>query len=411
MRLPTDWDLNIRNLLVNCLSPKPSKPRWNFELHLNDHHRLNNIDTLFKPTLNSFSITFFQKKQKENMKAIKTTILFLFMMVYGFSQTCDVNPILFDNYEKDVKHLTIIRMEMFDAIELNYPEISQIWQDTIWEGLASIFNSSSIARDQIFDEYCIHHDSWSTGDYLRITQKIELLIDSAASWQQNWIAGNITTNNPTIDSLLDKYGFVEVRPWIPSSTTRFTITTNKLLNVRPIVDSLRMIDGILIASPGNDIGGSRQIKYQLINGVRYYEFFMGWGDCFNGCIFNYSWSFQVDESCNVDFIGNSGNTGGNEFPEPLNCDISQITSTDEIRNPQILIYPNPIGNQITIKENELDNLHEYEFKIIDLFGNEIQKGSVINGQIIYTDKLQSGFYTILIKDQNDNYYIEKLVKK
>jgi len=34
VRLHTDWDLNIRNLLVNCLSPKPSKLPWNFELHL-----------------------------------------------------------------------------------------------------------------------------------------------------------------------------------------------------------------------------------------------------------------------------------------------------------------------------------------------------------------------------------------
>ena len=43
-----------------------------------------------------------------------------------------------DNYEKDVKYLTIIRMEAVDAFELNDPEISQIWQDTIWEGLAAI---------------------------------------------------------------------------------------------------------------------------------------------------------------------------------------------------------------------------------------------------------------------------------
>jgi len=291
------------------------------------------------------------QKMLGKIKVVLIPILLLFVVVPIFSQTCDINQVLLDNYEKDVKHLTILRMEAVDAIELNDPEISQIWQDTIWEGLAAIFNASSIERDQVFDEYCIHHDSWSTGEILRITQKIVVLIDSTASWQQNWINGIITTNNPTIDSLLAKYGFEEVSPWIASSTTKFTLTTNQLLNVRPITDSLEMINGIFLASPKNNFGGSRQIRYRINEGIRYYDFIMGWGDCSSGCIFNYGWSFEVDESCNTYFTGSGGNTGGNEFPEPLNCDISQITSTNnELDNSPFRIYPNPSEDQIRISK-------------------------------------------------------------
>lgn len=345
------------------------------------------------------------------MKAIKTTIILLFFLTNGLSQNCEVNPILADYYEKDVKHLAILRMEMFDALELSNPEISQVWQDTIWEGLAAIFNADFLARDEVFDQYCIHHDSWSTGDFLRITEKMVVLIDSSASWQQNWIDGIITTDHPIIDSLLFKYGFEEVRPWISSSTTKFTLTTNRFLNVRPIADSLETVAEVLIAEPKSNFGGSRQIRYQNNNGIRTYDFIIGYGDCFNGCIFNYGWRFQVDESCNASFAGNWGSNDGNEFPPPLNCDISQITSNrNEMDNTQIQIYPNPSENQITIFKNDgQDEILEY--KMIDFLGNEIQKGTIINGQNLNINHLPIGCYIILIQDQKGKSYLEKIIKR
>ena len=122
-------------------------------------------------------------------------------------------------------------------------------------------------------------------------------------------------------------------------------------------------------------------------------------------------SRYLDESCNAYFIGSGGNTGGSDFPEPLNCDISQITSTNnELDNSPFRVYPNPSEDQIKIsKVNGLNELIEY--KIIDLIGKEVLKGTMINGQSVNINNLQSGVYSILLKDQYDIYYLEKFIKK
>ncbi len=42
-----NWGLNIHNLSVNCLNPKPTKRLWNFDLHLTENRE---NDRLFNST-------------------------------------------------------------------------------------------------------------------------------------------------------------------------------------------------------------------------------------------------------------------------------------------------------------------------------------------------------------------------
>jgi len=95
----------------------------------------------------------------------------------------------------------------------------------------------------------------------------------------------------------------------------------------------------------------------------------------------------------------------------LNCDISQITSTNnELDNSPFRIYPNPSEDQIRI--SRINGSNDFiEYKVIDPLGKEVLKGRIINGQSVNINNLQSGVYSMLLNDQNDIYYLEKFIKK
>ena len=107
------------------------------------------------------------------MKKIQILILTLFVTFnYIQSQECCLKQYLGEDYEIDVKHLALLRMEQFDVPQQEEVIIDQLWQDTIWEGLTAIFYSDSYGRDQVFDEYCLHHRHWNLDDFQRISQRM-----------------------------------------------------------------------------------------------------------------------------------------------------------------------------------------------------------------------------------------------
>ncbi|MFK7775430.1 MAG: T9SS type A sorting domain-containing protein [Saprospiraceae bacterium] len=335
-------------------------------------------------------------------------LIFFFSIVNLTAQNCEISPILLDEYEKDVKHLTLIQMEQFNAQELNNIEIPQNWQDTIWEGLAAIFNSTSPYRDEIFDEYCVHHNSWTVSDYMRISNSINIRPETNVSWFQNWESGNIITGDPYIDSLTQKYGFVDIYLPFPSLGI-FNMTTEQNLNLNALTDSLLLSSHITLAEPKNFAGGADLVRYQNIDGQRYYYFSIGWGDCQSGCIYYLTWTFQVDEDCNVSFLGYTGET--NNLPDPKNCDISTVSSTTELLESSTFnIFPNPANNFINIYSEER-NSRKFKYSIYDFTGKELIAGSFQNNIEIDISILTKGIYVISIDDNNWKKEKYKFVKK
>lgn len=260
---------------------------------------------------------------------ILTGIALILFFNFLSAQFCCIPEILLQEYERDVKHLALFRMESLNVPEANLIDIDESYQDTIWEQLAAIYHSPFNERDAVFDLYCIHHNIWTSFDYLRIATEIYVKIDSTASWYQNWMDESIITNDPFVDTLLIKYGFYDVNPPI-SSWGSFRLKTNQYLNLNAFADSLETHGDIILAEKVNYAGGNQKIEYQKINGDGYFNFITGWGDCPSGCIHWHTWSFKVDEFCDVTYLGSSGN---NDLPDPYNCNLSDSILIVELNLP------------------------------------------------------------------------------
>ena len=320
------------------------------------------------------------------------------------SQNCEVPDVLLDNYEKDVKHLTLLRMEQFNAPELGDVEISELWQDTIWKGLAAIFNSDSDERDQVFDQYCIHQNSWTSSNYNRISNSIYVKLDTSASWFQNWENETITTNDSFLDSLFIQFGFDSVRFTFPIINV-FSLYTDEYLNLEAFSELIEMNDNIVYAERITGAGDYSEIIYNYIGEEQFFDFTIGWGDCPSGCIFQQTWSFKIDELCNVTFLGIQADDDG--VPNAIDCNLS--TPVDNTNNKaSIKISPNPFIDKISILSGIENSLIKYT--LLSVNGKKLLEGQFVDNEISDLYKLNSGIYFLIIEGKNKERSIHKIIK-
>lgn len=338
------------------------------------------------------------------MKPILFSILAcLFFSLNAVSQSCELSQVLLDEYEKDVKHLALLRMEQFNAGELDSVEIPQIWQDTIWKGLAAIYNSSSLARDQVFDQYCIHHESWTSNNYNRVSNIINVRLDTSAAWFQNWENDNVSTNDLYLDSLFLLYGVDSVKFSLPIIEV-FRLHTDQLLNLDALANYIELNDQVIFAERGTGAGDYSRINYDYQDGEQFFDFAIGWGDCPSGCIYRQTWFFKVDESCNVTFLGLQEDEG---IPDPINCSIT--TSTIDLQAQQsVLVFPNPFLNKINIEQQGFNAFNQYS--LTDTNGKEIAKGQIVNHAIGDLNHLSPGIYFLRIEHSDKTISSHKVVK-
>lgn len=244
----------------------------------------------------------------------------LFLSVCKLSAQEDCIPqILLEEYEADVKHLALMRMEVFNAPALDSIEVDSLYQDTIWKGLSKIFHSSNPFRDDVFDRYCIHHDNWTDLDYPRISYEINVRIDTNVVWYENWLNGIETTGDAFIDSLIHEYG-LEVSMPLVFLEEWFRLSTEQCLNLNALAAVLRTHPSILSAARKSYAGGSKRIRYNVVDGSQLFTFSIGWGDCPAGCLHWENWHFSVSLSANNEVLyGRSGEV--NPF-QGENCNIT-----------------------------------------------------------------------------------------
>ncbi len=281
-------------------------------------------------------------------------IIFILVSLISASlagQNCCTPSILFEDYEKDIKHLALSRMVNLNAPEQNLIDIDPVYQDTIWDAFSAIFHSTSIGRDDVFDEFCLHHDIWSSSEAMRISNEIDVRLDPMAPWFQNWVSGDITTNNSVINSLTQKYGFDQVIFSTPIIDV-FTLTTNQYINLNAFADSLATDTNIIFAERKLYFGGSTKITYQRNGGSSTIEFSAGYGDCQSGCQLWHTWSFLVDFNCDVIYLGTSGDPN---MAPPQNCNLTDSLPMPELslsldtfcvnETMEVLIGGAPVGGE------------------------------------------------------------------
>jgi len=309
--------------------------------------------------------------------------------------SCSIPSILTEEYGADINNLTLRRMYDVGTADVSSIEIPQIWQDTIAEGLAAIFNSTSMpARDTVFNMYCIHDN---TGGPERVYQQYLIRVDTTYAWTNAWQNLISLTGDVYIDNLVNTYGLSVIQFYNWSIGDYAIVSTDQVLNPYALINTLEESAGILSGEPDAIVGGANKIMYEKTGDFRYYDFYVEFNDCFDGCDNYRKWSFKVNPDCSVDYLGSEdwGFLGVEPLPAPLNCN-TFVTVVDEvIDGEKILIYPNPFLDYLTINlEGKLD---KSTYCILDQTGRVVLNGELTHlATIIDVSQLSKGLYVIQI---------------
>ncbi len=337
------------------------------------------------------------------MKNAICIILLSIIATVGFSQiqsSCEKSKELVQYYEKDVAYLAFKRLQQTKSVDTNKILIPKIYQDSIWNGIAAIYNAyPNEQRDSIFDIYCIHN-SLQSGSPLYTGIFVEL--DTFYYWTRNWLNGYIETGYLALDAFISLYQFDLL--FIDTSLNIVLIGSDLPINPKPVVDSLFLFDGIIDAFLDDLEYDGNKIEYSIDGDEQFYDFTLAWGDCSTGCIYRHKWSFKVNyPSCTVEYLGLNSNSEG-EFPDPLNCNITSVNQLEGI-NSKVLIFPNPTSDFLNITSENIADVELWNTQ------RKIKQTQFDKQDFIKLDfkKLEPGLYFIKVKTDK-NTFIRKVIK-
>ena len=335
-------------------------------------------------------------------KTFRLIILFLCAQTVNaqISSSCIVPQTVQNNYDRDVNHLALNRIINQNSSYKDSIVIPQNYKDTIWQGLSAIFNLTSIvARDSVFDNYCIHQA------VNIVYHKIYVAVDTSYSWTHQWQNLISTTGITQLDNLLSMYGFT-ITHFSTFGSNYATLETTQNINVTPLCDSIATFNGVLYSEPVTNVGDGNEIVYNKYGNDRFYDFSVGYGDCPSGCTSRLIFKFKVYDNCSVDYLGRF-NYGMDILPAPTNCNITTSINEKELTN--FNIYPNPAEDFINIETNYLLNTN---YNIINLYGQILQTGMFTNRTTVSIKNLTTGMYLIKFYNQRNNEFANyKLLKK
>lgn len=311
---------------------------------------------------------------------------------------CTIPWILEQEYSIDVIDLAYQRMYDIHSPDTIFIDLPTIYRDTIWHGLAAIFKAFQIPeRDTIFDIYCVHRSL----SYFMLGYYITIKIDTNYEWTSAWLHSNITTGYTELDDLLSHYGF---NLWGNVTITNFVyLVTDQIINTRALCDSLEKFEGIILAIQGGYGGDGSYIKYNKTGNDQFYDFSMGWGDCWAGCINRYIWHFKVNyEDCSVEYLGSEAYLWNTIFPEQTNCNITNINLLNS--NPGIKVFPNPTNGKFAIESEGIEKIKVYNF-----VGELIKELSGNNKNEIDLSDCEPGIYLVKIITQY-GFTMRKIIK-
>lgn len=290
---------------------------------------------------------------------------------------CEISPVLESNYGKDVKHLALKRIQETGSTYKDSIVIPQSFQDTIFGGLAAIYNlENSTARDTVFNTYKIHQ-------YLTlIDTAIYIGIYESTSWYSAWENLDIETENYLLDSLLNHYGFKLVH--FSSAIHYATLTTEQEINLDPLITKLETVSGIKYAEKVGIPGDGNTITYNIEENIRYYDFSYRFGDCPSGCSESMTYKFKVNEDCSVEYLGRV---------DYLYNNIESTMAANKV------LFPNPAENFIKFS-NSLNATPTF-YRINNHVGQVIKSGKLNPNNAINIADLKSGLYLVYIYDNSN----------
>ncbi len=351
----------------------------------------------------------------------KAILLFFIVCSISHAQvpsSCTVPQLLASEYNWDIKSMALRRIFDIKSPDTAQIRIPQAWQDTIAEGLAAIFNATSIPeRDTVFNLYCIH----DVNPYRLYTLGHEILlnVDLGQSWTQAWQNLNSITGNAYIDTLMTKY-HLKVTDFFNWSIGDYALLrTDSLWNTHTLIEAFKQDPAVFQGEVnrtytfGNTLG---KIEYQQAGAYRFYYFYFEFHDCSDECDNYRRWQFKVNPDCSVQYQGYTdwgfyGNFSV-PFPPPINCNTFPISTQEYQLKESYKIYPNPAKNEVTVSW-DTKYTGSASFVLYDLNGRELKRITGIDQAEIKVDlgDLSSGIYSFLVFEKNKALASGKLCKE
>jgi hypothetical protein len=99
----------------------------------------------------------------------------------------------------------------------------------------------------------------------------------------------------------------------------------------------------------------------------------------------------------------------------VNCELMATNvGTNNFRNPQIFIFPNPTSKEITLEKSSFESDDFYEIELINMMGQVYERHSrrfIDDRLTLDTEQLPVGIYLIMVKGKDGSLYNEKFIKE
>lgn len=333
------------------------------------------------------------------MKTFMQVISFMPLTPTLFCQvqsSCQRDWALSHYYENCVSDLVINRLYKIKSPDSMQVIIPQIHKDSIWRGLAAIYNAFSIPeRDSVFDVFCVHFlNAWGSV----IHPAVSLFVDTTLAWTDNWRNGILHTGYAELDHFIDHYQY-DIHQILHDGAE---VVLNSPLKINPwaVSDTMKVFNGIKEAYPEPEIKiYNRLIKYDRTENFQYFDFSIVWNDCINGCTYQHTWKFKVNEiNCEVEFLGLVADPTTSEYPKPSNCNITAISTQSKTDTTPLKIYPNPAYEDVTLECEDITLVELWnDFQLIHQWNVEKQDQVKIDVSTltpgIYFVKVMSATYS------------------
>jgi hypothetical protein len=203
-------------------------------------------------------------------------------------------------YEEDavrlaIRHLVATRSPQRNAVEPPLPLVS-----SLYAALVAVHASSHPARDTVIDVF--HIRAFPNPP----VYEIMVAVDPAASWTQAWRRSEALTGNAAIDEMVVKYGISVVQYYHWPTDQVAVLRTSRPINTAALAAQFARVAGVRYAEPNGYMGDGNDIRVSIVNGRWHLAYSVGFGDCPAGCIGRRTWTFSVNSSGDVGYLGVTG---------------------------------------------------------------------------------------------------------
>jgi hypothetical protein len=345
------------------------------------------------------------------MKRIRLALIALLISLSSYvpaqvASSCTMPQVLRDAYRRDIANLATRAMYLAQSPDTQLVAIPTTWSQPIADGIAAVFNATSILeRDSVFDIYCVHDRTGAS----QMFQSFLIKVDTSYAWTQAWQNLTTLTGNAPLDHLLQTYDLHVAQFYNWPLGNYAVLETDSVWNNRALLALFGPLQGILETEVNASIGLGGRITFEMLTNDRYIDFYHEFGDCSSGCIDRRIWHFKVSLDCSVTYLGfdDSSPFGFNPLPDPSNCN---LTTNIAVPMPMLFqVYPNPAPGQLQItapKENALIS----QAALYDMQGRKLLLTAKFTDQVsIDLREFAHGIYSLVILQQGKVVEVKRIV--